>query len=162
MTPPELVIIAAVARRGVIGKDNRLPWHLPDDLRHFMASTLGHPVLMGRKTWDSLGRPLPGRRNLIVSRNRGFAAAGAEVYPGLEQPIAPCSEASRVFLIRGAELYRIGLPLASEMLLTEVDLEVDGDAHFPEWMPTQWQETRRERHVAANGIGFSFVTYRRR
>ena len=162
MTPPELVIIAAVARRGVIGKDNRLPWHLPEDLRHFKASTLGHPVLMGRKTWDSLGRPLPGRRNLIVSRNRGFAAAGAEVYPGLEQAIAACSEASRVFLIGGAELYRIGLPLASEMLLTEVDLEVDGDAHFPEWMPAQWQDTRRERHVAANGIGFSFVTYRRR
>lgn len=162
MSAPELVIIAAVARSGVIGKNNRLPWHLPEDLRHFKACTLGHPVLMGRRTWDSLGRPLPGRRNLVISRQPDFAAAGAEVWPGLQQAIAACSDASRVFLIGGAELYRLGLPLASEMLLTEVDLEVDGDAHFPPWAPEQWQETRRERHTAASGIPFAFVTYRRR
>ena len=162
MSVPELVIIAAVARNGVIGKDNRLPWHLPEDLRHFKATTLGHPVLMGRKTWDSLGRPLPGRRNLVITRNPQFAAPGAEVYSGLVPALAACHDTARVFLIGGAELYRLGLPLASEMLLTEVDLEIDGDAHFPAWIPAEWQETRRERQVGANGIAFAFVSYRRR
>lgn len=162
MKTPELVIIAALARNGVIGKENRLPWHLPEDLRHFKAATLGHPVLMGRKTWDSLGRPLPGRRNLVVSRQQGLAAPGAEVFPGLEPAIAACAGAARVFLIGGAELYRLGLPLASEMLLTEVELDVDGDARFPDWNASEWRETAREAQVAANGTAFAFVTYRRR
>jgi dihydrofolate reductase len=157
-----LVLIAAVARNGVIGTDNRLPWHLPEDLRHFKAVTLGHPIVMGRKTWESLGRPLPGRRNLVISRNPDYAAAGAEVFPGLEAALAACPADAPAFLIGGAELYRLGLPLADEMRLTEVDLDVAGDAHFPDFDRDAWTELAREPKVSANGIGFAFVTYRRR
>lgn len=159
---PPLVLIAAVARNGVIGIDNRLPWHLPEDLRHFKAQTLGHPIVMGRKTWESLGRPLPGRRNLVISRNPSFAADGAEVYSSLEAALDVCPSTGPVCLIGGAELYRIGLPIADELRLTEVDLEVDGDAYFPEVSRSDWSEVARERHLGANGIAFDFVTYRRR
>jgi dihydrofolate reductase len=159
---PELVLIAAVARNGVIGRGNRLPWHLPEDLRHFKAVTMGHPILMGRRTWESLGRPLPGRRNLVVSRNRDYRAAGAEVFPDLAAALVACAGEPTVFVIGGGELYAQALPAASRLLLTEVGIDPDGDAYFPAFARGEWNETTREPGRAANGLSFAFVEYRRR
>lgn len=161
---PEIVLIAAVARNGVIGRDNRLPWRLKADLQHFRALTLGHPLLMGRKTWDSLGRPLPGRRNIVISRNPDFQAAGAEILPSIETALAAVDGSERVFVIGGAEIYRQLMPCADRLLLTEVWTEVEGDAHFPPIDGARFTEERREPHEAdaGNEHDFDFVEYRRR
>jgi dihydrofolate reductase len=163
-----LTLIAGVARNGVIGRDNQLLWHLPEDLRHFRAATMGAPVIMGRKTWQSLPerfRPLPGRRNLVLSRQGGFQAAGAEVVDSLDQALAlaKASGAPRAFVIGGAQIYREALPLADELMLTEVERDFEGDAHFPAFSRSAFVEVARERHQAAppNDFAFSFVTYRR-
>ena len=162
---PHLAIIAAVARNGVIGIDNRLPWKLPEDLRHFKATTLGHPVIMGRKTWESLGRPLPGRMNIVVSRNVDYVATGGCVVTSLEEAIAAAAPAvpsdGTVFLIGGGELYRQGLALAERMVLTEVDADFAGDACFPPFDRAVWRELARETGVSADGLGYAFVTYAR-
>ena len=129
MTKPEIVLIAAVARNGTIGRDNELPWRLKADLQHFRALTLGHPILMGRKTWESLGRPLPGRRNLVVSRDPGFRAEGAECFADPAAAIAAAGEAPTLFVIGGAQLYAQLLPHADRLELTEVHADIDGDAH---------------------------------
>lgn len=162
MARPELVIIAALARNGVIGRDNALPWRLPEDLRHFKETTLGHPILMGRKTWESLGRPLPGRRNIVISRDAAYRADGAEVVAGIDDAIARCTGAARVFLIGGAELYRQALPHADRLLLTEIDAEFAGDAFFPPLAADAWIECERQAAVSAGGLHYAFVTYRRR
>src|SRR5690606_3145196 len=130
MSVPEIVIVAAVARNGVIGRDNGLPWRLKADLQHFRALTMGHPIVMGRKTWESLGRPLPGRRNMVVSRDPLFRADGAEVFPTPQAAIAAAAD-EHVFVIGGAQLYRATLPLADRLVLTEIRADVPGDAHFP-------------------------------
>jgi dihydrofolate reductase len=163
-----LTLIAGVARNGTIGRDNQLLWRLPEDLKHFRAATMGAPVLMGRKTWASLPerfRPLPGRRNLVLSRQPGFEAAGAEVVPDLDQALAmaKATGAPRAFVIGGAQIYREALPLADELLLTEVERDFEGDAHFPAFDRNAFVEVARERHQAAppNDFAFSFVTYRR-
>lgn len=162
-TRPEVVLIAAVARNGVIGRDNALPWRLKADLAHFKATTLGHPVLMGRKTWESLGRPLPGRRNLVVTRDRAYTANGAEVFSSLDTAIA-AAEDGKVFVIGGAEIYRQLLERADALVLTEVGAEVDGDALFPNFDRSLFTEARRESHVADtdNEFPFDFVEYRRK
>ncbi|MDP2007880.1 MAG: dihydrofolate reductase [Rubrivivax sp.] len=162
----ELVLIAAMARGRVIGRGNALPWHLPEDMAHFRAATRGHPVIMGRKTWDSLPerfRPLPGRRNLVVTRNPAWQATGAETMPSLAAALAAAAGAERVFVIGGAELYAAALPQADTLLLTEIDAAIDGDAHFPPFAGTGFAEVQREtRHAAApNSFNFAFVTYRR-
>lgn len=157
-----LSLIAAMARNRVIGRDNTLPWHLPEDLRHFKATTLGKPVIMGRKTWESLGRPLPGRRNIIVSRNADYVPAGGERVDSLESAIAICGDAEEAFVIGGAEIYRQALPLAGRIYLTEIGQEVEGDASFPEIPAAEWQETSRETHVSAEGLGYAFVVFDRR
>ncbi|MFC5301537.1 type 3 dihydrofolate reductase [Azospira restricta] len=157
-----LSLIAAMDRERLIGRDNALPWHLPEDLRHFKTTTLGKPVIMGRKTWESLGRPLPGRRNIVVSRNAGYRADGGELATSLEAALALCADAEEAFVIGGAELYRQALPLAQRMYLTEVDGRHEGDAWFPDFPADQWRETAREAHVSAGGIGFAFVRYERR
>jgi dihydrofolate reductase len=162
----EVVLIAAMARGRVIGRGNALPWHLPEDMAHFRTVTRGHPVIMGRKTWDSLPerfRPLPGRRNLVVTRSAGWQAAGAEAMPSLEAALAATADAGRVFVIGGAELYAAALPLADTLLLTEIDAEFEGDAHFPGFTHLGFVERARERHRAAapNHFDFAFVTYRR-
>lgn len=159
----EVVLIAAVARNGVIGRDNALPWRLKADLAHFKATTVGHPVLMGRKTWESLGRPLPGRRNLVVTRDESYTANGAEVFASLDAALA-ATGGGKVFVIGGAEIYRQLLERADALVLTEVAAEVDGDAFFPDFDRSRFTETRRESHPADanNEFPFDFTEYRRK
>jgi dihydrofolate reductase len=160
---PSLTLIVAVARNGVIGKDNRLPWHLPEDLAHFKALTTGQAVIMGRKTWDSLPakfRPLPQRINVVVTRDPAFRAEGAVVVHSLPDAIAAAAGRTP-FVIGGAEIYALALPLADRMEITEIALDVDGDACFPAFDRADWRETAREQHQSASGLGYAFVTYRR-
>ena len=156
-----LGIIYARAANGVIGRDGRLPWHLPEDLAHFKAVTLGAPVVMGRKTWDSLPprfRPLPGRRNIVVTRQADWHAPGAEVAGSLETALAMCKDADRAWVIGGAQLYAQSVGLARVAEVTEIEQDVDGDAFAPTLGPA-WHEVARERHQTAAGLAFSFVTY---
>lgn len=155
-------LFAAVARGGVIGLAGGLPWRIPEDMRRFRELTMGHPVVMGRRTWDSLPerfRPLPGRRNVIVTRNATWQGIGAERAGSLEDALLLLDGAPQVFVIGGAELYAHALPLADELLLTEIDAEIEGDTSFPSWERAAFNETSRERHVSSTGIPFSFVTY---
>jgi dihydrofolate reductase len=155
-----LAVIAAIARNRVIGADNRLPWHLPEDLKRFKALTLGHPVIMGRRTWESLGRPLPGRRNMVISRDPAFRAPGAEVFSGLDRALRACGD-EQPFVIGGAALYEAALPLARWLYLTEIDAEFAGDTRFPRLDGREWIELSRERHRAADGLAFDFVVFQR-
>ncbi len=159
----QLGVIYARARNGVIGVKGDLPWHLPEDLAHFKAVTQGCPVIMGRKTWDSLPprfRPLPGRRNIVVTRQPDWQAPGAERAGSLEQAIALCEGVPQAWVIGGAELYAQALPFAQVAEVTEIDRDYEGDAFAPTLGP-QWAETTRQRHEGAGGIAFSFVTYRK-
>ena len=157
-----LTLVVARARNGTIGRNNALPWRLPEDLAHFKRTTLGAPIIMGRKTWDSIGRPLPGRRNIVVSRNTALKLEGAEVVGSLEAAQLLCIGAEQVFLIGGAQLYAEALPSADRLVVTEIDADVEGDAFFPAIDPTQWIETSREiHHSEANGFDYAFVTYDR-
>lgn len=161
---PEIVLIVAVARNGVIGRDNGLPWKLRADLQHFRTITMGHPILMGRRTWDSLGRPLPGRTNIVVSRSPDLRAEGATICSNIDEALSRAGSAGRVFVVGGAELYRQMLPRANRVLVTEVHAEVEGDAHFPRLDPDDFIETSRTHHLADthNDHDFDFVEYRRR
>lgn len=156
-----LTLIVAYSTNRAIGRDNALPWKLPGDLAHFKRSTLGHPIVMGRKTWDSLGRPLPGRANIVISRNPAFEAAGATVVPTLEAAIAACGDSAEAFVIGGAQIYTQALAMASRILATEVHAEVEGDAFFPLLPGFQWRETAREAQPEENGYRYDFVTYER-
>ena len=163
--PQDLVLIAAVARNGTIGRDNGLVFNEPADQRHFRAATLGCPVVMGRKTWDSVParfRPLPGRRNVVVSRNADFIAPGAEVAGSLQAALAQLQDAPRVFVIGGAQLYAQALPLATELLLTEVAADLAGETFFPDWDRAAFVESVRHSGVTDSGVRYDFVTYRRR
>ncbi len=163
MSVPELVLIAAVARNGAIGKDNALPWRLKADLAHFKAATLGHPIVMGRKTWDSLGRPLPGRTNIVISRDPDYTAPGAQVVDSLAAAIAACADQEQVFVIGGAQIYAMAWPLADRLMLTEVDASIDGDAFFPAFDRSAFKETsrRHQNQDADNDHAADFVDYRR-
>ncbi len=156
---PILSIIVAIARNRVIGRGNRLPWHLPADLRHFKQTTMGHPIIMGRKTYESIGRPLPGRQNIVITRNRNFRAEGCLVVHSLQEALAAVPDAEEVFIIGGASLYREALPLADRIYLTLVDAEVEGDTVFPELDASEWQEVRRETFAPdeKNPFGYAFV-----
>ncbi|MGE8686339.1 MAG: dihydrofolate reductase [Achromobacter sp.] len=156
-----LTLIVAYSTNRAIGRDNALPWKLPGDLAHFKRSTLGRPIIMGRKTWDSLGRPLPGRSNIVISRNPGFAAEGATVVPTLQAAIDACGGVDEAFVIGGAQIYAQALPLARRVLATEVRADVEGDAFFPLLPSFQWKETAREPQPAENGYDYDFVTYER-
>ena len=158
---PRLTLIAAVGENGVIGVDGGLPWRLPADLQHFKALTLGKPVLMGRRTWDSLGRPLPGRRNLVVTRKPGFAATGAEVFASVELALAACAEVPEVMVIGGGELYAQLLPRAAVLELTEVAASVRGDAFFPPWRAGEWREVSRLCHPADERHAHAYCFVRR-
>lgn len=158
-----LNLIYARAANGVIGKNNQLPWHLPEDLAHFKRHTSGCPVLMGRKTWDSLPprfRPLPSRRNLVLTRQSDWQAEGAERCDSLDQALARCADAPEVWVIGGAQLYAQALPHAQRVVVTEIDQVFEGDALAPE-LGSAWRETGRERHTSASGLPFSFVTFER-
>lgn len=159
-----LTLIAAVAKNGVIGDGNALPWHLPEDLRHFKALTTGHAVIMGRKTWDSLPkrfRPLPDRLNIVMTRDPSYAAEGATVVHSMVEALAAAAD-HNAFVIGGAELYAHALPLADRLELTELAREFPGDAFFPEVDPADWLETARTTQHAAAGFDFDFVSYARR
>lgn len=152
-------LIAAVARNGVIGRDGDLPWRIPADLRFFKQTTMGKPIVMGRKTFDSIGRVLPGRTNIVVTRNADFAAKDAIIVASLDDAIAAADGADEVMVIGGAEIYRQAVARADRLYLTEVDAEPEGDAHFPEIDRSEWRETARTDHPAADGVpAFSFVT----
>lgn len=160
----KLSLVAAVARGGVIGRGGALPWHLPEDMARFREITMGHPVVMGRRTWESLPdrfRPLPGRRNVVVTRNDAWAAEGAERAGSLAEALDLLGNAPSVFVIGGGELFAEALPAADELRLTEIDLEVAGDTLFPPWDRDAFEEVSRERHVSADGTRYSFVTYLR-
>lgn len=160
---PRVCVIAAVARNGAIGRNNALLWHLPADLAHFKRVTLGHPVIMGRRTWESLGRPLPGRRNLVVSRNPALVAPGAEVCGSLRQALHQCADVPDVFVIGGAALFAEALPMAWRLWLTEVHETAEADTFFPDWNRADFIEASREPHPAESGRpGFDVVCYERR
>ena len=156
-----IYMIAAVAQNGVIGAGGTLPWHLPEDLKHFKKLTLGHPVIMGRRTWESLGKPLPGRENIVVTRRPGFAAPDASVAASLAGAIALCAGEPVAFVIGGAEIYAAALPLADGLVLTEIRQDYEGDTFFPEWDRKLWRATKQETHTSAAGVRFDFVRYER-
>ena len=158
-TGPRIFLVAAVASNGVIGKDGGMPWRLPEDLKHFKQLTLGHPVIMGRKTWEALGKALPGRENIVVTRKSGYEAPGAAVASSLDAALALCADEKLAFVIGGGELYAAALPVASGLVMTEIHRDYEGDASFPPFDRSHWRETQRERHVAADGTKFDFVLY---
>jgi dihydrofolate reductase len=160
---PRLELVVAVARNGVIGRGNALPWRLPADLAHFKRITMGHPILMGRRTWDSIGRPLPGRMNVVLTRDGAFRAPGAVVVHSLADALAAAG-AGPLMVIGGAELYRACLPSAAVLHRTTVEADVDGDVRFPDWHPADWRETWRESHPAdeRHAHGYTFTRLERR
>lgn len=158
-----LTLIVARAANGTIGRDNQLPWRLPEDLAHFKRATLGKPIVMGRKTFESIGRPLPGRRNIVVSRNQELQIEGCEVASSLVDALRLCVGAEEVCLIGGAQLYAEALPSADKLIVTEIAREFEGDAFFPAPDPAVWRVANAERHHAPppNDFDYAFVTYRR-
>jgi dihydrofolate reductase len=158
-------LIAAVARNGVIGKDNALLWHLSEDMRYFRETTLGRPVIMGRRTWESLPerfRPLPGRRNVVVTRKAGYAAPGAFVANSLADAIEAGGLASEIFVIGGADLYRQAIAIADKLYLTEIYKDYEGDVFFPKVLPREWREVSRRPRADESFLDYDFVVYERR
>jgi dihydrofolate reductase len=150
--------VVAVARNGVIGREGGLPWHISSDLKRFKEITMGKPVIMGRKTWDSLPRkPLPGRRNIVITRQPRFLAEGADVVATAEEALNLCAGAPEVAVIGGGEVYRLFWPMVDRLYLTEVDLEVEGDTHFPALDPAEWREVAREVHPRSERDSASFT-----
>ena len=175
---PEIVIIAAVAKNRVIGKDNQLLWNIPEDMAHFKALTAGHTVIMGRKTWESLPprfRPLPGRRNIVISHQKDYPVPGAELADSLENALKTASTATEgsakptegsaqptiAFIIGGEQIYRQAIAFADRLELTEVDLSPEGDAWFPDFSADKWQTLSCKRSLCGDGTNVSFVTYGR-
>jgi len=151
-----------VARNGAIGKNNELLCRISEDLKFFKRTTLGSPVIMGRKTWDSIGRPLPGRRNIVITRNAGWHADGVERAPSLPDALASVSDAPKVFVIGGGQIYAEGLPLADELVLTEIDADFGGDAFFPAWDRSAFEAQAGNWQLSEHGHRFRWVTYRRK
>jgi dihydrofolate reductase len=158
-----LALIAAVAANGVIGRDGTLPWRLPEDLRRFRALTMGHAIIMGRRTWESLPHALPGRQNIVVTRQNGYLAAGASTAPSIDDACRDVAYPPPAFCIGGGELYRAALPLAATAFVTEIARAFDGDATFPALDASEWTETAREAHVheGVDRFAYAFVTYER-
>lgn len=160
----DICLIAALDRNGLIGRDNALPWRLPADLQHFKRVTLGKPIVMGRLTWESLGRPLPGRHNIVLTRDPAYRAEGASVVHSIDAALAAAGAVDDVMVIGGAALYRKLLPRAARLYLTRIDAAFDGDAWFPEVDPAEWCEVAREAHAPdeRNPYPYAFVTLERR
>ncbi|MDR5855060.1 dihydrofolate reductase [Caballeronia sp. LZ062] len=161
-----LTLIVARARNGVIGRDNQLPWRLPEDLAFFKRTTMGAPIIMGRKTHESIGRPLPGRRNIVVTRDATRRFEGCDTVTSIDEALALATAdgAAEAFLIGGAQLYGDAIGRAQKLIVTEIDADFDGNTRFPAPDASQWREVSRERHRAAapNDFEFAFVTYERR
>lgn len=156
MRRPRVIFVVAYDRRGVMGRDGALPWHLPEDLKHFKRLTLEKPVIMGRKTFDSIGRALPGRRTIVVTRNPSWSHPDVETAHSLADALALAGPADEVFVVGGGEVYGEAMPFAQQMLLTEVPDAPEGDTFFPEWVVQDWREVDREHHD-----GFDIATYER-
>ncbi|HEX3504112.1 MAG TPA: dihydrofolate reductase [Xanthobacteraceae bacterium] len=169
MSAIDIVLLAAVSANGVIGRDNALPWRLKSDMQYFRAVTMGKPVVMGRKTYQSIGKPLPGRTTIVVSRDVGFAAPGILVAPNLDAALAAARgdarrrNANAVIVAGGGDIYKQAMSLATRLLITEVHKRVDGDARFPAIDPQSWRQTERSEHdpAAEDEFAFAFVTYER-
>jgi dihydrofolate reductase len=157
---PRISLVVAMACNRVIGRDKVLPWHLPADLRHFKALTMGKPMIMGRRTWESLPGLLPGRRHIVVTRNPDYRAAGAEVVHSLDEAIVAAHPAEEIMVVGGANLYAQALPMAERIYLTLIDAEIDGDTRFPSWDADEWVETASDSHPAddRNAYACRFVT----
>jgi dihydrofolate reductase len=164
---PRVCLIAAVARNKVIGRDNRIPWRLPEDLKHFRKLTMGHAVIMGRKTFESIvassGIPLPGRDNIVLTRSREWTGSGCRIAHSLAEALAAVPARSDAFVIGGAEIYSLALPLASRLYMTEIGHDFAGDAFFPEFDRSRWQEIARASYESGGeqGLGYAFVEYER-
>jgi dihydrofolate reductase len=161
MNIPPISMIVARSRNLVIGKENKIPWKISADLQFFKKVTMGYPIIMGRKTWESIGRPLPGRRNIVVSRNTSYSAVGAELVSSLEQALDLLKEFNRVFVIGGQQLFNQAFPLADELFITEIELQVEGDTYFEIPDPSDWQEIDRVQEKEGE-IEFAYVTLRRK
>lgn len=153
----KIALIAAMANNRVIGKDNQMPWHLPEDLKHFKAMTLGKPIVMGRKTFDSIGRALPGRHNIVISRQAKLAIDGVTCVNSFDAAIEAAGECLELVVIGGGQLYASTLKLADTLYLTEIDLDVEGDTHFPEWDDGSWECIGREKAINDKGLQYSFI-----
>ena len=159
MGHPRISIIAAMARNRVIGIANTLPWRLPEDLKHFKALTLGHHILMGRKTYESLGRPLPGRTSVVITRSQDLRVPGCLVANSIAEAVAACNNDNEIFFIGGEELYRQALDVADRIYLTEIKADFAGDAWFPEFDTNLWQETGRKTCKSESGLEYDFLIY---
>jgi dihydrofolate reductase len=161
MSSPVISLVAAMANNRVIGKDNQMPWHLPADLKHFKAVTLGKPIIMGRKTYESIGRPLPGRQNIVISRNPNYLLDGCDTATSFEAALNLVGDQAEVMVIGGGQLYRETLSRANKLYLTFIDLTVDGDTQFPAYDHLPLIETKREAHQAdeKNPFDYTFVDY---
>ncbi len=156
---PRVYLVVAMASNGIIGANGRLPWHLPEDLQHFKRLTMGHAVIMGRRTWESLKGPLPGRENIVVTRTPGYEARGAAVASSLESALALCTGESVAFVIGGSRLFAESLPIADGLVVTEIRKDFAGDTWFPAYDRSRWRESQREAHTTADGTRFDFVLY---
>jgi dihydrofolate reductase len=154
-------LVVAVASNGAIGANGTLPWRLPEDLRHFKRVTMGHPVIMGRRTWESLPKALPGRENIVVSRTPGFQAPGARVAGSLKEALALCGDAPVASVIGGSSLFAESLPIAHGLHLTEIHKAYDGDTWFPAWDRNAWRLKQKEEHTTADGVRYDFLFYER-
>lgn len=162
MSQPAISMIVARSRNHVIGRDNQMPWKISADLQFFKRVTMGHPVIMGRKTWESIGRPLPGRRNIVVSRNSNYSATGAELVGSLDEALKSLSEFERVFVIGGEQLFNQAFEMADRLYITEIDLDIEGgDTFFEVPDPANWKEVERTPGSEGN-VTFSFITLERK
>ena len=159
---PRVYLVAAVAANGIIGARGKLPWHIPEELKHFKKLTLGHPVIMGRRTWESLKGPLPQRENIVVTRTPGYQASGAAVANSLDAALALCAGEPVAFVIGGTRLFADALAIADGMVLTEIQRDYAGDTWFPKWDRAHWKESQREAHTAEDGTRFDFVLYEKK
>ena len=161
-----LSLIVAVAHNRVIGVGDRIPWRLPEDMKHFKQTTTGHPIIMGRKTWESFPkRPLPDRTNIVITRNSAFTAEGATLVPSLDEAIETAQQSpgnEETFVIGGAQVYAQALPLVDRMYMTEVDSAFDGDVLFPEYPSAHWHEVSRTQNTSSTGLNYSLVIYERK
>lgn len=156
---PTINVIAAMAKNRVIGINNTLPWRLAADLQHFKALTMGHHIVMGRKTYESIGKPLPGRTTVIVTRDANYRVEGCLTATSIDAAIAACGNDPEVFFVGGAELYAQVLARADRLYLTEIQADYEGDAHFPAFDRSVWKETARQENISPDGLGYHFVTY---
>ena len=159
---PKLSIIVAMSSNRVIGVNNSLPWHLSEDLKHFKTLTTGHTIIMGRKTYESIGKPLPNRRNIVISRNLNAFYGGVEVVHSLEDAFSTSSNVEEVFIIGGSNIYEQSLHLVEHLYITEIKKAFEGDAFFPEIDKSLWTESARETHTSSDGLEFSFVSLQKK